>query len=376
MFIQLLLDIGEVARQLFIALFHRQLKVKDGFPAPAVHQPLRHQRRHFRRFLHHIAHHPRDVVARWAILEAIFTQPGHLPGIHQTLRHRAVIHGGDPHVAFHQLIGPAAGAGPQIHRIHPVAQTLVPLICRDKDVKRLFQLQRRTARRIRRELQTRDPHIERRVVGGVRVTGIAAAGGNKEHMDYRALRRFIVGEHARFTQRSAQRNRQFTAELHQLFAFIGIGHFHPQIAALLDHALQHPDNRRDAIFRRQVAQQFTGHKHLTGENQRAERQFTHQFVAIFHLIAFKNDIARVFFHSGKTKHLKAGGLIGNFCCALLLKPGATIEDNLIHEQRPYVSDELHQLTLKPNRRGSSRLLPALRTPTGVNATAPGNRDCR
>jgi hypothetical protein len=36
-----------------------------------------------------------------------------------------------------------------------------------------------------------------------------------------------------------------------------------------------PD-RRNAIFRRQVAQQFADHKHLAGEDQRAERQFAHQ----------------------------------------------------------------------------------------------------
>ena len=159
--IQLLLDIGQVARQLFIALFHRQLKVKDGFTAPAVHQPLRHQRSHFRRLLHHIAHHPRDVVARWAVLEAIFAQPGHLAGIHQALRHRAVIHRGDPHIAFHQLIGPAAGAGTEIHGVHTVRQALVPLIRRNKDVKRLFQLESRAARRIGRKLEARNAHIER-----------------------------------------------------------------------------------------------------------------------------------------------------------------------------------------------------------------------
>ena len=58
---------------------------------------------------------------------------------------------------------------------------------------------------------------------------------------------------------------------------------------------------------------------------------------------------------------------------LEVKPRATIEDNLIHEQRPYVSDELHQLTLKPNRRGSLRRPPGSRTPTDVNERAPDNR---
>ena len=374
--VQLGLNIGQILRHLFIALFHRQLEVEDGLPAPAVDQPLRHQRRHFRWLFHHIADHPRDVVAVRTIAETVFTQPGHLAGIHQALGHRAVIDRRDPHVALHQLIGPAARAGAEIDGIHAVRQTLVPLVRRNKNVERLFQLEGGAARRVGRKLQPRNAHIERRVIVTVRVAGIAAARGDKEHMHHRTLRRFIAGQDARFAQRRAQRHGKLAAELHQLFAFVGVRHLDAQIAALLHHALQHADDRRNAILRRQVAQQFAHHKHLAGEDQRAERQIAHQLLAIILLIAFKNHIARVFFDPGKTKHLEAGCLIGNFCCALFLKPRATIEDNLIHEQRPYVSDELHQLTLTPSRRGSSRRPPGSRTPTGVNERAPGSRGCR
>ncbi len=42
MLIQLRLKIRQVMRYLFIAFFHRQFKVKNRLPTPAVHQPLRH----------------------------------------------------------------------------------------------------------------------------------------------------------------------------------------------------------------------------------------------------------------------------------------------------------------------------------------------
>lgn len=73
-------------------------------------QPLRHQCRNFRRFFNHIAYHPGDIAARRTEFETVFPQPRHLSGIHQTLRHRAVVDGINPHVALHQLVGPAARA--------------------------------------------------------------------------------------------------------------------------------------------------------------------------------------------------------------------------------------------------------------------------
>ncbi len=71
--IHLLLNVGQVLRDLLIALFHWQLEVKNGLTTPAVDQPGGHQGRHFRWLLYHIAHHPGDVVAGWAVAETIFT---------------------------------------------------------------------------------------------------------------------------------------------------------------------------------------------------------------------------------------------------------------------------------------------------------------
>ena len=191
-------------------------------------------------------------------------------------------------------------------------------------MERLFQLQRRTAWRIGREAQTRDAHKERRVVGGVRVARIAAARCNKEDMHHRTLRRFVVRQHARITQRRAQRNGELTAELHQLFTFVGIRHFNAQIAALLHHALQHAHDWRDAVFRGKVFEQLTRDKHLARKNQRAERQFARQLIRIFRLIAFEYHIARVFFYAGKAEDFALRRFIGNFRGALFLKPRATI----------------------------------------------------
>ena len=323
-FVHLFLNVGQVLRHFLIALFHRQLEVENGLTTPAVDQPGGHQRGDFCRLLNHIAHHPRDVVTVRAITETVFTQPGDLPGVHQALRHWAVINGRYPHIAFHQLIGPAARARAKVDGVHAVCQTLIPLIRRDKDVERLFQLERGTAWRIGREAQTRDTHKEGRVVGGVRIACIAAARCDKEDMHHRTLRRFVVRQHARITQRRTQRHGELTAELHQLFTFVGIRHFNAQIAALLHHALQHANNRRDAVFRRKILQQLTRDKHLASEDQRAERQLARQLVCVFSLIALEYHIARVFFYAGKAEDFALRRFIGNFRGALFLKPRATI----------------------------------------------------
>ncbi|MNL51109.1 hypothetical protein D3C87_1741810 [compost metagenome] len=127
--------------------------------------------------------------------------------------------------------------------MHTAGQTLVPLVGRNKDVERFFQFERRTAWRIGREPQTRDTHIEWRVVGRVGIPGITAAWRDKEDMHHRTLWRFVVRQHAHLTQRGAQRNGEFATELHQLFTFVRIRDFNAQIAALLYYALQHAGNR-------------------------------------------------------------------------------------------------------------------------------------
>ncbi|MNT40762.1 hypothetical protein D3C72_1770950 [compost metagenome] len=138
-------------------------------------------------------------------------------------------------------------------------------------MERFFQFERRTAWRIGREFKTRDTHIKRRVVRRVGVTGVTAARRNKEDMHHRTFWRLVVCQHAHLTQRSAQRNGELAAKLHQLFAFVGVSHFNTQIATLLHHTLQHAGDRGNTIFWRQIGQQFARGKHLTGKNQRAER---------------------------------------------------------------------------------------------------------
>ncbi len=134
----------------------------------------------------------------------------------------------------------------------------------------------------------------------------------------------VVGQHARLTQCRAQRHGKFATELHQLFAFVGVGNFNAQLATLLHHALQHANNRRNAIFRRKIFQKFTRDKHLTGKNQRAKRQIAHQFFRVICLIAFENNIARVLFHAGKTKHFALRGFISDLRSTLFFKARATI----------------------------------------------------
>jgi hypothetical protein len=143
-------------------------------------------------------------------------------------------------------------------------------------------------------------------------------------MHYRTFWCLVVGQYARVTQCRAQRHGELTAKLHQLFAFVGICNFNAQIATLLHHALQHANNRRNAIFRREVFQKLTRDKHLAGKNQRGERQVANQFFCIICLVAFKNDIARILFHTGKTKHFAFRGFISDLRGTLFFKARATI----------------------------------------------------
>ncbi len=262
------------------------------------------------------------------------------------------------HAAFHQLIGPAARASAQIDRVHAAGQAFVPLVGGDEHVERFFQLQRRTARRIGREAQTRNAHVERRVVVAVGVTDVAAARRDEEHVHHRASRVLARHQHLLLAHRAAQRYRQLATELHQLFAFVGVRHFHPQLTAAVNHADQHADDRRYPIFRRQIAQQLTHHDHLAGENQFAERNFPRQAVGIVRLIAFEQHVTAVLFYPCKAVNLQLGGFVGDLRRTLFFKARTAVQRNLIHGARPFSSDAKRQSTSISSRSGSTRRQPA------------------
>ena len=315
----------QVLRDFFIALFHWQLEVEDRLTAPAVDQPFGHQAGDAHRFFHHVTHQPADVAARRAEFETVFAAVRNLSGIHQAWRHRAVIHRVDPHAALHQLIGPAAGAGTKIDRIHAAAQPFIPLIGRHEHMECFFQLQRRAAWRIGRELQARNAHVKRRVVVRQRITNVAGARRDKEHMHHRTFIALIIQQDFAVAQAGAQRYRQLSAKFGQLFGFIGVGHFNAQLAALLHYAAQHADDRGNTIFRREIAQQLAHYQHLPGKNQLHERQRGDQFFRLFRLIALKQHVTGVIFNTRKTVDFAFRCFGTDFCRTLFLKSRTAIE---------------------------------------------------
>ena len=150
----------EIMLHLGIAPLHRQLKVEHGLFTQAVAEPGGDEVRHPRRFLNHVTNQPVGILLRRTIAETIVANMFDLTTIHQGFSHGAIVHGTDHHASTHQLIGPASRARPQIDSIQPRGQTHIPLIIRNEDMERLFQLQRRAARRVSRELQPRDTHVE------------------------------------------------------------------------------------------------------------------------------------------------------------------------------------------------------------------------
>ncbi len=144
-------------------------------------------------------------------------------------------------------------------------------------------------------------------------------------MHHRALRAFVIEQDPRFAQAGAQRHGELAAKLRQLFRFVGVRHLDAQLAALLDHAGQHADNRRNAIVRRQIFQQLADHQHLAGKNQRIERKIAHQAIGLFVLITFEQYVAAVLFNPRETIDFTLGGSGGDFRRALFFKTGTAIE---------------------------------------------------
>lgn len=110
------------------------------------------------------------------------------------------------------------------------------------------------------------------------------------------------------------------------------------------------------IFARQMI--VAGDNHLTGKNQRAERQFAPQLIRLLRLIAFKHHIPGLLFYAGEPVYAKLRRFVGYLRRALFFKTLAAVQNDLIHEPDLYASDAPRQLTSIPNRRGNSRRPPA------------------
>ncbi len=319
----------DVVHRLGVALLHRQFEIEHGFLTVTLAKPVGDHVGDPRRLIHHVAHQPVDVLLAGPPDKAIIAHVLDLAGIHQGLGHHAVVHRGHHHAATHQLIGPATRTGTQIHSLHAGAQTHVPLFPRHEHIECLFQLEAGAAWRIGREAQARDPHVECGVVEGVGVTQHHVIIGQEEGVEYGAVRRLLLGQDLVAAQRLAQRHGELAAEGRQLFRLVGIGGFHPQIAAdgVVTGRLQ---DGGDAIGQIQIFELAGHHQHLADKDELAKWQLARQQVGLFLTVAFEDDVATVVLDPGKAITLHVSGSFGDLCRRLFLKTGAAIQQQIIH----------------------------------------------
>ena len=312
-----------------IAFLHGQLEVEDRLLTEPVTEPAGDKVRHPRRFFHHIAHQPVGILLGRTVTEPILAHMFDLSALHQRLGHGAVIHRRHHHAAPYQLIGPATGTSPQIHRIETRGQTHIPLIIGHEYMQRLLQLEGGATWCIGRKLEPGYAHMEGGVVDGIGVTHQRPIVGQKHHMQHGASVGLFLGQFAGTAQRLAQWHRELATEGGQLLGIIGIGGLHSQLAAdaIFCHRLQ---NGGDTIGQWHVGHLVGHHYHLPGKDQLPKWQTAGQLVRILGAIALEEHIATLLDDTRKAKTLQLDRLVLDLGCHLLLESGTAIKKQLIH----------------------------------------------
>ena len=221
------LDVFQALHDFAVALFHRQLEVDDGLPAPAAGQPAGQQRAAACGLIDDVADHPLYRTGRFEQI-TVGLDVLDLAAVHQAAGHGAVIHGGDFHVPVDQLPGPAAGCGTQVHSGHARGQAAVPFIPGDEVVPGFFQLEGRAAGRLPGEFQ---PGYAHRPGCGVVRPGPAdkqPLTAFEEHMQARCLGVLRTYE-AGLGQGGVQWPLELLGQCGQRFAVVGVGGFQPQL---------------------------------------------------------------------------------------------------------------------------------------------------
>ena len=153
--------------------------------------------------------------------------------------------------------------------------------------------------------------------------------GHEEGVEHRTVRRLLLGQDLVAAQRLTQRHGELAAEGRQLFRFVGIRGFDPQIAAngVVTHRLK---DRGDPVRDIQILQLMGDHQHLADEDELPEWQLASQQVRLLLVIQFEDHITAVVLDPGETVALHVTGTLGDLCSRLFLKTGAAIKQQIIH----------------------------------------------
>ena len=243
------LNMRQALDHLRIALLHWQFEVDDQFAAKFLGNPFGGQGAAAGGLVDDVADHP--VNSAFGLVHvAVGLHVLDLSAVHQAAIHGAVVDGNHLHQPVDQLPGPAAGGGAKVDRCHACLQAHVPVITRDKVVPRLFQFQRRAARRFFRYAQTGNPHRPGRA--------IVSPGPANKHLlatleaQVQARQLSLVRAHKPgFGQRAFKRPLELFGKRRERLAIIGIGGFQPDQRG--NRALgTGGNNGADAIFRIEI----------------------------------------------------------------------------------------------------------------------------
>nr|GEX74151.1 hypothetical protein [Tanacetum cinerariifolium] len=317
-------DAFEQAPHLGVTLLHRQFEVDHRFTAQAFTQPGFKQCGVARGLFDDVADHPVHWLTRLE-REAVRHQMLHQPGVHQAFGHRPVVNCGDEHAASHQLIGPTARRGAQVHTGHVAGQAFVPLITGNEVMPGFFQLEGGAAWRLPGELQAGDAHGPHRRI--VRI------GQPEKHFapafegEQQARQARVVHQLAGLLQGLAQWRLELAAEGRELFAVIGVDHFQPQAATRYEagHVLK---DHADAVGFGQLHEHAT--RPLPGENQLAETQAVHQPLGAVGLGADEFGAGGVGLCLCVAGHLKARGVLAKLRADLAFEAGTAMHEKGVH----------------------------------------------